>query len=129
MHDLSKKVFNIRDEIEFIYQQNQQYKTDISSARLTILNAISSLNASEQTYKTSLVALKKTQDQLALKKIGGTTNEIATKLFVSSRTIETHRATILKKLEVKNTAELIKRAAEMNTSLLMLLLNSPRRRK
>jgi DNA-binding NarL/FixJ family response regulator len=46
--------------------------------------------------------------------MGLTTNEIAAKLFVSSRTIETHRANILKKLEVKNSAELIKRAAEMN---------------
>jgi hypothetical protein len=45
---------------------------------------------------------------------GLTTNDIAAKLFVSSRTIETHRANILKKLEVKNTAELIKKAAEIN---------------
>lgn len=43
---------------------------------------------------------------------GLTTKEIATKLFVSSRTIETHRANILKKLEVKNTAALIKKATE-----------------
>jgi two-component system, NarL family, response regulator NreC len=45
---------------------------------------------------------------------GLTTNEIATELYVSSRTIETHRANILKKLEVKNTAELIKKATEMS---------------
>lgn len=43
---------------------------------------------------------------------GLTTKEIATKLFVSTRTIETHRANILKKLEVKNTAALIKKATE-----------------
>ena len=56
----------------------------------------------------------KENEVLGLISKGLTTNEIATKLFVSSRTIETHRANILKKLEVKNTAELIKRAAEMN---------------
>lgn len=45
---------------------------------------------------------------------GLTTKEIASKLFVSTRTIETHRANILKKLEVKNTAALIKKATEIN---------------
>jgi len=45
---------------------------------------------------------------------GMTTKEIASKLFVSTRTIETHRANILKKLEVKNTAALIKKATETN---------------
>ncbi|OBY65810.1 LuxR family transcriptional regulator [Polaribacter reichenbachii] len=45
---------------------------------------------------------------------GFTTKEIASQLFVSSRTIETHRANILKKLEVKNTAALIKKATEKN---------------
>ncbi|WP_439131582.1 response regulator [Polaribacter sp.] len=43
---------------------------------------------------------------------GLTTKEIASQLFVSTRTIETHRANILKKIEVKNTAELIKKAAD-----------------
>lgn len=43
---------------------------------------------------------------------GMTTKEIAKLLFVSSRTIETHRANILKKLEVKNTAALIKKATD-----------------
>ncbi|MHB0756028.1 response regulator [Polaribacter sp. M15] len=43
---------------------------------------------------------------------GNTTKEIANRLFVSTRTIETHRANILKKIEVKNTAELIKKAAD-----------------
>jgi DNA-binding NarL/FixJ family response regulator len=56
----------------------------------------------------------KESEVLGLISKGLTTNEIATKLFVSSRTIETHRANILKKVEVKNTAELIKKAAEMN---------------
>ena len=45
---------------------------------------------------------------------GMTTKEIALQLYVSSRTIETHRANILKKLEVKNTAALIKKATDYN---------------
>ena len=68
---------------------------------------------STQSISENVLSNKETE-VLGLISKGLTTNEIATKLFVSSRTIETHRANILKKLEVKNSAELVKRAAELN---------------
>ena len=43
---------------------------------------------------------------------GLTNNEIATKLFLSTVTVDTHRKNILAKLHLKNTASLIKYAAE-----------------
>jgi len=57
---------------------------------------------------------EKEKEVLILISDGLTTKDIASKLFVSTRTIETHRANILKKLEVKNTAELIKKATQIN---------------
>jgi DNA-binding NarL/FixJ family response regulator len=41
---------------------------------------------------------------------GETTQAIADKLFISARTVETHRITLLKKLSAKNTAELVSNA-------------------
>jgi len=43
---------------------------------------------------------------------GLTNNEIATKLFLSNVTVETHRKNMLAKLQLKNTASLVKYAAE-----------------
>ena len=68
---------------------------------------------STQSISEDILSNKETE-VLGLISKGLTTKEIATKLFVSSRTIETHRANILKKLEVKNTAELIKKATKVN---------------
>lgn len=68
---------------------------------------------SEQTISENILS-KKEQEVLELISKGLTTKEIALQLFVSSRTIETHRSNIIKKLEVKNTAELIKKATKLN---------------
>ena len=68
---------------------------------------------SEQKVSENLISNKE-KEVLGLISKGLTTKEIASKLFVSTRTIETHRSNILKILDVKNTAELIKKATEIN---------------
>jgi DNA-binding CsgD family transcriptional regulator len=44
---------------------------------------------------------------------GNTNNEIATKLFISVTTVDTHRKNLLAKFEAKNIASLIKAAMQM----------------
>lgn len=55
---------------------------------------------------------KREKELLKLISEGHTNTEIAGKLFLSHRTIENNRLSLYQKLEVKNTAELIRRALE-----------------
>jgi DNA-binding NarL/FixJ family response regulator len=48
------------------------------------------------------------QQIIKLIKNGSTNKEIAEQLFLSPRTVETHRARILKKLDLKNSLSLVK---------------------
>lgn len=91
--------------IRSVYSGKKYFSAEISEK---MINFMSTQSISED------VLSNKETEVLGLISKGLTTKEIAAKLFVSSRTIETHRANILKKLEVKNTAELIKKATEMN---------------
>ncbi len=58
------------------------------------------------------VLTRREKEVLALIADGLTNNEIAEKLFISSTTVDTHRKNLLTKFEVKNTATLIRLAAQ-----------------
>ncbi len=45
---------------------------------------------------------------------GYTNHRIADELFISFRTVETHRANLMRKLDAKNSIELVNRARELN---------------
>ena len=44
---------------------------------------------------------------------GNSTKQIADKLGIGTRTVESHRVNMLKKMKVSNTAELVRKAVEM----------------
>jgi DNA-binding NarL/FixJ family response regulator len=58
------------------------------------------------------VITRREKEVLALIAEGFTNNEIADKLFISTTTVDTHRKNLLAKFEVKNTATLIRLAAQ-----------------
>lgn len=55
---------------------------------------------------------KREQEVLSLIVQGQTSQDIAEALYISPRTVETHRSNLLQKLEIKNTAELVRFALE-----------------
>jgi DNA-binding NarL/FixJ family response regulator len=59
------------------------------------------------------VLTRREKDVLELIAAGMTNNEIATKLYISVTTVETHRKNLLAKFEVKNTAALVRMAIQM----------------
>ena len=59
------------------------------------------------------VLTRREKEVLGLIAEGMTNNEIAQQLFISSTTVDTHRKNLLTKFDAKNTASLIRMAAQM----------------
>ena len=91
--------------IDTVYQGKKYFNRDISERMINLM-------AMEGSQPKALSA--KETEVLSLISDGLTTKEIADRLFISTRTVETHRANMMKKLDVKNTAELIKKAAKLH---------------
>lgn len=66
------------------------------------------INTNDESLNNGLELLSLREIEIVkLIKAGNVTKEIAEKLFISPRTVETHRANILKKLKLNNTAALL----------------------
>ncbi|MDX1617807.1 MAG: response regulator transcription factor, partial [Balneolaceae bacterium] len=57
---------------------------------------------------------KREREILALIVDGYTSQEIANKLYISPRTVDTHRFNLMQKLDIKNTAGLVRFALKNN---------------
>ena len=77
LNDLSNGVSTLHAGGALTQTTLDGYKNDISSARTNISLAISTLSASEQTYRTSKTAAIKAEQQLTLKTNGSTAEDIA----------------------------------------------------
>ncbi len=72
-----------------------------------------STDRSQSLLSTTLTLSAREQEITELISEGLTTKEIAQRLCISAKTVETHRARIMEKLKVKNVAELIKQAIRL----------------
>ena len=96
--------------IHTVAQGGQYFSSDVSQTMLSsyVSNAINDKDSTAQ--KTHLT--NREAEILKMVSAGLRSKEIADKLFISTRTVETHRNNIMQKLDVKNTAELIRFSLE-----------------
>lgn len=66
----------------------------------------------QESSQSLLILSRREQEVLRLIALGLTAREIAGRLFLSVRTVESHRARIMEKLRIKGTAELMRVALE-----------------
>lgn len=77
-------------------------------------NYTSSISQREVDKKKNEIGLTRREKEVVkLVADGFTSNEIAKYLVVSPRTVDTHRANLMKKLDVKNSAELVSKIREL----------------
>lgn len=89
------------------------YSKDVRDVMVN--NYISSLKKKKQQLAQPKINL--TKRELEIVKLimkGYTSNQIAEELFISNRTVDTHRANLMQKLDVKNSIELINKVMEDN---------------
>jgi len=91
--------------IETVYRGEQYLQTEIKES---LLRDTLGTTAQRTTFRPRLTRREKEVLQLIMDEL--TTTEIGEKLFISPKTVETHRLNLLQKLGVRNTAGLVKEA-------------------
>lgn len=92
------------EAIRTVAEGRKFFPSDVAVA----LSGMGAGNADDTTSGTQITPRER--EVLVLVAKGKSNKEIADLLFVSPRTVETHRARLLKKLEARNTAELVQLA-------------------
>lgn len=99
------------EAINTIYKGDNYFNKEISD---TILKSIINKSKTEQKEKKGDLLTKREKEIISLVVDGLTNKEIAEKLFISIRTVDTHKNNIMQKLNLKSSVELVKYAIKNN---------------
>jgi DNA-binding NarL/FixJ family response regulator len=101
-------------ELEYAIKSVLQGKNYFSRQAQDVIFKKYSQNVSKKKQTEDTVNLTKREVEI-IKLIadGLTSQQMADRLFISPRTVETHRANVMKKLTVKNAIELVKKAQQL----------------
>jgi len=100
--------------INKIYKGENYFSLDMATKMITNMMFAKPNDTSEHVEDDDMQLTKREIEVIKLIAEGLTSQDIADKLFISPRTVDTHRRNLLQKLNVKNTAELIKFAIKHN---------------
>lgn len=100
--------------INKIYKGENYFSLDVATKMMTKFMSSKSLPDKDIEDGEELQLTKREIEVIKLIAEGLTSQDIAERLFISPRTVDTHRRNLLQKLNVKNTAELIKYAIKHN---------------
>ena len=89
-----------------------------SASQILADNYISKEYSNTNKSGTKIDITKREKEIMELISLGFSNKEIADKIFVSISTVDAHRYNILKKMEVKNTAEMITKAIKLKLILI-----------
>ncbi len=107
----STKKAELLSNISKVMQGQRVFSDDVSKLMTDSYIRSSKTSGSDEDEK-KLHLTRREKEILALIVEGQTNQSIAKKLFISPRTVETHRANLLQKMEVNNTAALVRLAVE-----------------
>jgi len=102
-------------ELDYAIKSVLQGKNYFSRQAQDVIFKKYSQNVSRKKPKEESINLTKREIEI-IKLIadGLTSQQMADRLFISPRTVETHRANLMKKMNVKNAVELVKKAHQLN---------------
>lgn len=94
--------------IETLYEGKKYYNSTVSNIMVESLNK-------KPIFEMEPIHLTNREKEILKLVANGLSNKlIADELNISSRTVETHRTNLLRKFDVYNTAELVKKASELD---------------
>lgn len=99
----------LREALEYVYSGGIFLEEDLKKQLLTGI-----LKTKSQAAKTASLLTRKEKEIMQFVVNGFMNQEIAEALSISIRTVESHRASLLHKLGVRNTVGLVKKAIELH---------------
>lgn len=99
----------LKKAVKSVAKGEQAFSTSVSKM---ITKRYTDITQKKDEQKEAQIITKREREILRLIVDGYTSSEIANILFISPRTVETHRSNLMQKLNIKNTAALVRYALE-----------------